>query len=216
MKRIVIFLRNSLILLAFTISGSFAIAQSTDPVAKACSGSNDFYMVNKTEGSTYTWTLPSEATPTYGVDSKADSISVKWSTVTQKKELQIQVLETNKYGYKGEPVTLKVILYPIPTATISGSDTLLEGNSGTNKVTIDLTGTAPWKVVYNDGKRDVTIDKIDTAPYALQTRPLAFPPVEHNFTLVSVSDESGCSGSVSGAAKIVVVPPVKTGPIIHK
>ena len=195
---------------------NLTFSQSTDASTNVCSGADDYYKVGKTEGSTYQWTIPSEATAVYGVDTKVDSISIKWNTVNKLTETTIQVVETNKYGYKGEPVVVSIKLYPIPTATISGSDTLLEGNSGTNKVSIDLVGSAPWEIVYNDGKRDVTVDNIDSSPYALQTRPLSFPPVEHNFTLVSISDISGCSGSVSGAAKIVVVPPVKTGPIIHK
>ena len=195
---------------------SIAFGQSSEASASVCSGANDYYKVGKTEGSTYQWTIPSQATAVYGIDSKSDSIAVKWSTVNSVVETTIQVVETNQYGYKGEPVIVNVKLFPNPTATISGSDTLLEGNSGTNKVSIDLVGSAPWEVVYNDGKRDVTVDNIDSSPYSLQTRPLAFPPIEHSFTLVSISDVSGCSGSVSGAAKIVVVPPVKTGPIIHK
>jgi hypothetical protein len=209
-------LKSLLSIVFITIFSFVTRAQSTDPSVNVCSGTDDFYKVAKTEGSTYKWTLPPEATPLYGVNNNSDSISVKWATVTKMVSVQIQVVETNKYDYKGEPVVLSVNLYPVPTAVISGSDTLLEGNSGTNKVSIDLTGTAPWEIVYNDGKRDVTVDKIDSAPYSLQTRPLAFPPVEHNFTLVSVTDKSGCTGSVSGAAKIIVVPPVKTGPIIHR
>lgn len=203
--------------LAFFLVISFMIssAQSQAPVDTVCAGSNEYYKVVPTEGSTYDWVISSGGTPTYGVDTKSDSIRVEWANTNTVTEDFVKVLETNKYGRKGDTITLRVLRYPVPTAIISGADTLFDGNTGTDAIRIDITGTGPWDVVYNDGKTDVTINDIETTPYTIQTRSLSNPPEKHTFTLVSVKNKSGCSGEVSGSANIIVSPPIRTGNIIH-
>ncbi len=180
-----------------------------------CSGSEEFYKVVKTEGSKYTWVISSGGTATYGVDTKSDSIRVKWKVTDQVSTEFVKVVETNKYNRTGDTVTLNVLVAPVPTAVISGTDTLFDGNTGTKKIKIALTGTAPWSIEYNDGKSNIAIKDIQSSPYTLETRSLSNPPEIHKFTLVSVKNESGCSGEVSGVAEITVSPPVKTSKIIH-
>lgn len=186
------------------------------PTDTVCGGTNAFYKVLPTEGSTYDWFISGGGTPTYGVDNKSDSIRVDWAATNKKVDNDyVKVIETNQYGRSGDTIHLRVVRYPVPTGSISGSDTLFDGNTGTEKIKVTLTGTAPWSIIYNDGKTNVTIDDIGTSPYTIKTRSLTNPPVEHNFTLVSVTDESGCPGSTSGSAKVIVSPPIKTSKIIH-
>ena len=180
-----------------------------------CSGSEEFYKVVKTEGSKYTWVISSGGTATYGVDTKSDSIRVKWKVTDQTSTEFVKVVETNKYNRTGDTVTLNILVAPVPTAVISGTDTLFDGNTGTKNISIALTGTAPWSIEYNDGKSNIAIKDIQSSPYTLETRSLSNPPEIHKFTLVSVKNESGCSGEVSGVAEITVSPPVKTSKIIH-
>ena len=180
-----------------------------------CSGAEEFYKVVKTDGSKYTWVISSGGTATYGVDTKSDSIRIKWKVTDQPSTEFVKVVETNKYNRTGDTVTLNVLVAPVPTAVISGTDTLFDGNTGTNKIRIVLTGTAPWDIEYNDGKSNIAIKDIQSSPYTLETRSLSNPPEIHKFTLVSVKNESGCSGEVSGVAEITVSPPVKTSKIIH-
>ena len=180
-----------------------------------CSGSEEFYKVVKTEGSQYTWITSNGGTAGYGVETKSDSIKVTWKVTDQPSTEFVKVLETNKYGRSGDTITLNILIAPVPTAVISGSDTLFDGNTGTNRISISLTGTAPWSVEYNDGKSNITIKDIESSPYTLETRSLSNPPEIHKFTLVTVKNESGCSGVVSGVAEITVSPPVKTSKIIH-
>ncbi|MBN1340684.1 MAG: hypothetical protein JXA03_15250 [Bacteroidales bacterium] len=203
------------IALLFTLFASGMNAQSQAPVDTVCAGSNEFYKVPATPGSTYEWFISEGGRATYGVDTKKDSIRVAWSNSNVVAEDYVKLIETNKYGRKGDTITLKVLRFPVPTATISGSDTLFDGNTGTDKIKIDLTGTGPWDVVYNDGKTDVTITDIEASPYFLQTRSLSNPPEVHTFSLVSVKNKSGCAGQVSGSANVIVSPPIRTGNIIH-
>ena len=180
-----------------------------------CSGADEFYKVIKTEGSKYTWVISDGGKATYGVDTKSDSIRVTWKVTDQPSTEFVKVVETNKYNRTGDTITLNVLVAPVPTAVISGTDTLFDGNTGTDKIRITLTGTAPWSIEYNDGKSNIAIKDIESSPYTLETRSLSNPPEIHKFTLVSVKNESGCSGEVSGVAEITVSPPVKTSKIIH-
>lgn len=180
-----------------------------------CAGSVEYYKVIKTEGSTYSWEISDGGKANYGVDIKNDSVEIEWTNAEVMSEESVIVIETNKYGRSGEPVVLNVFKYPVPTAIINGSDTLFDGNTGTNKIAVILTGTAPWDIVYNDGKTDIDIKGIDQSPFSIETRSLSNPPEQHKFTLVSVKNKSGCKGSVSGVAEITVSPPIKTSKIFH-
>ncbi|MBN3036307.1 MAG: hypothetical protein JW861_12045 [Bacteroidales bacterium] len=193
-----------------------AILRAQDfPTDTVCAGANEYYKVLPTPGSTYTWRISSGGTPTYGVDIKNDSIRIAWANTNTMVEDFVKVVETNKYGRSGDTITLRILRFPAPTATISGSDTLYDGNNGTDKILVTLTGTPPWDIVYNDGRNNIPVENIESSPYSIQTRPLSNPPEVHSFTLISVKNKSGCAGSVSGAANIVVSPPIKTSNIIH-
>jgi hypothetical protein len=206
---------KNLVIVVFLVFSLSAFSQDI-PADTVCAGSVEYYKVIKTEGSTYTWEISGGGKALYGVDIKSDSIEVEWTNVESLSEETIKVVETNKYGRSGDPVILKVFKYPIPTAVISGSDTLFDGNTGTDKIAVALTGTAPWDITYNDGKTDIEITGIDKSPFSIETRSLSNPPELHKFTLVSVKNKSGCVGNVSGVAEIVVSPPIKTSKIFHK
>jgi len=201
---------------ALLLLGSWAYAQSEIPVDTVCAGSNEFYKVMPTEGSTYHWFISKGGTASYGVDRKADSIRVNWANTNTVANDYVKVLETNRFGKSGDTIILRILRFPAPAATISGSDTLFDGNNGTDKIKVNLTGTPPWDIVYNDGKTNITVNGIEASPYTIQTRPLSNPPTVHTFTLISIKNKSGCAGEVSGAANITVSPPIKTGGIIHK
>lgn len=192
-----------------------AQSQSDIPVDTVCAGSNEFYKVMKTPGSTYQWFISEGGNPTFGVDVKNDSVMIEWGNAEIMSEEFVKVVETNKYGRSGDTVILKVMKYPVPTAIISGSDTLFDGNTGTNKIKVDLTGTAPWDINYNDGTTDISINGIESSPFNIETRSLSNPPELHTFTLVSIKNVSGCVGNVSGVAEITVSPPIKTSKIFH-
>lgn len=90
--------------------------------------------------------------------------------------------------------------YPEVTATISGFETVCEGNTG--DLTIALTGTAPWDInVTGPSGALPAITGIMTSPYTLSVGE------DGVYTITAVSGD-GCSGTFSGSGEIdVIVPP---------
>ncbi len=192
-----------------------AYSQSDASADNVCAGSKEYYKVLKTPGSSYHWKISKGGKPIYGVETKNDSIMIEWTNSDVISDEFVKVVETNKYGRSGDTVTLKIVKYPVPTAVISGNDTLFDGNTGTKKINVNLTGTSPWDIVYSDGASNIDIKGIDKSPFAIETRSLSNPPEIHKFTLISIKNVSGCSGNVSGVAEITVSPPIKTSKIFH-
>lgn len=86
-----------------------------------------------------------------------------------------------------------------PTATISGTTTICEGN--TANLIINLTGIGPWDIVYTDGTNNYTVNTSN--PVTIQQ---VNPLTNTNYELVSVTDNNTpvCTGTVSGIAEITV------------
>ncbi len=93
--------------------------------------------------------------------------------------------------------TEQVVVNPLPTATISGTTTVCGGSSV--PLQVDLTGTAPWDIVYTDGTNTYPVNGITTSPYVFNVNP-ATPTT---YSLISVSDAS-CTGTVSGSASVTM------------
>jgi len=86
-----------------------------------------------------------------------------------------------------------------PTASISGTTTICEGNQ-TNLI-FNLTGVSPWEVVYTDGSSNYTLNTSN--PVTIE----AVSPIQDtNYELISVTDGNSpiCSGTVNGIAEITV------------
>lgn len=103
-----------------------------------------------------------------------------------------------------------VITQPGATAYISGTNTVCDDDNSTTPITVDLTGSAPWDLVYSiDGNEQPPITGISASPYVFQSLPGA-----HTYELISVSDAdaaNNCSGgTVSGIAEITVATPIET------
>ncbi|WMN06676.1 PKD domain-containing protein [Marivirga arenosa] len=86
-----------------------------------------------------------------------------------------------------------------PTASISGTTTICEGND-TNLI-FNLTGVGPWEVVYTDGSSNYTLNTSN--PVTIE----AVSPIQDtNYELISVTDGNSpiCNGTVNGIAEITV------------
>ena len=83
---------------------------------------------------------------------------------------------------------------PLPTATISGDAIIVRGSE--TDITIDLTGTAPWIVEYNDTETFV----INSTPYVFTVSPTETV----TYKLNNVTDANGCTNSASGSVTITV------------
>ena len=97
-----------------------------------------------------------------------------------------------------------VTIYPLPTATISGTTAVCTGNSANLSVT--LTGASPWTFTYTDGTTPVTITNTTDNPKIISVTPSS----TGTYSLTSVND-SHCTGTTSGSSTITVSPqPVAT------
>jgi len=85
-------------------------------------------------------------------------------------------------------------------AVISGTAGICSGAS--TPITITFSGSGTWNVTYTNGTTPVTVNNIATSPYTFNVS----PTTTTTYSLISVSNQYGCSGTISGSAVITVTP----------
>jgi hypothetical protein len=186
----------SLIVLFLAFASTEVMASSTLPDT-VCAGSlGKAYFVTKTNGSTYTWKVMN-GLGTLASGQGTESITVNWGATSGVDS--IMVVETSAAGCSGDTEYLPVYIEALPTATISGNDSICY--NFTSGITINLTGRAPWSITYSDGTTSTTVNNILTSPYTFTTPKLAS---SKTYTVTAVSNAHGCVGTTSGSAVIVV------------
>jgi hypothetical protein len=86
---------------------------------------------------------------------------------------------------------------PLPTAALSGPSTGCAGQP--TVLTVALTGRGPWTVTWTDGT-------VQSGVYPGPATRAVSPLTDTTYALSSVSDVTGCSGSVSGTVALTVKP----------
>ena len=177
-------------------SGSVVVNVNPTPVAYTvnsqtiCQGTSVSLGGAAVTGNTYSWnSKPSGFTST----SSNPSVS---PTVTTSYALTEKVTATG--CSKTDSVVITVI--PTPTAVLSGSGTICNGAS--QSLSVALTGTYPWKIVYTDGTSHDTIKNIASTPYSFYVS----PTTTSTFTLTSMTNADGCTATLSGSAVVNVNP----------
>ena len=92
----------------------------------------------------------------------------------------------------------RVVVNPIPSATLSGTQTICLGQA--HNLTVQLTGTAPWSFIYTNGTTTQTVTGVTNSPYLLSVTPV----VTSTYSLTNVF--ATCAGSFSGTARVQVNP----------
>ena len=108
-------------------------------------------------------------------------------------------------GFSTSSGSTNLIIDQLPTAAISGGDSLCEDGSSTI-IRIDLTGIPPWSFIYSNGLTSTTINNQITSPYLIAT---SDPGI---YSVLSINDEN-CYGTSYGAAPVMVFP-IPTASII--
>jgi hypothetical protein len=197
------------ILTFFGLGATSLHAQSSTSPDTVCAGSNGvYYKVSKTSGSTYTWVVPNG---TIASGSNSDSITVNWSSTTGTDT--IKVVETNAHGCVGDTQKLAVYRMPIPTATLTGVDSICWNHS--TSFTVAFTGIAPWNFSYSDGTTTTSKTNIASSPYTINTGNLTSTKT---YTITAISNKFGCVGTTTGSGSHVVAvnPKPTTSAIFHK
>ncbi|MBT3209677.1 MAG: hypothetical protein HN704_05140 [Bacteroidetes bacterium] len=194
----------------FSFVGNEVFAQSTIQPDSVCAGETVYYQLNGNSASTYTWSILGATGGSIVSGNTTDSIMVNWPNAGMD---SIQVVETNEFGCSGEPYVLTVEILDLPTAIISGIDTVCYGEASSSLIEIVLTGTSDWEVVISDQTVNDTISVI-ASPY-YYTTPNLFTPPSVSYTVVSVTDGNGCSNTGTGSATVVVSPALLPLTIFH-
>jgi hypothetical protein len=193
----------------FGLGATTLRAQSSSTPDTVCAGTNgSYYKVSKTSGSTYYWTVPNG---TIASGSSTDSITVNWSSTPGTDT--IKVVEVNAHGCIGDTQKLAVYRMPLPTATLSGVDSICWNHS--TSFTVAFTGIGPWNFTYSDGTTATSLTNISANPYTINTGNLTSTKT---YTITAVSNKFGCTGSTSGSGSHVVAvnPKPTTSAIFHK
>jgi hypothetical protein len=91
-----------------------------------------------------------------------------------------------------DPASFSVTILQVPTASISGGGNFCVGEEAT--IAIELTGVAPWSVVYSDGSINNTINT-NSSPYTFNTTS------NGTFTISSIVS-GGCTDVGNGIATV--------------
>jgi len=203
--------KHLLLCILFLVSTFFVTAvkaQSTTSPDTVCAGKTGAaYYVSKTAGSTYHWVVPNG---TIASGNNTDSIIVNWSSTPGTDT--IKVVEVNKHGCVGDTQKLAVYRMPLPTASLTGVDSLCYTNTGTS-FNVSFTGIGPWNFTYSDGSHSTSLTNISANPYTVNTGSLTSTTT---YTITAVSNKFGCTGSASGSVVVVVNPKPATSAIYHK
>ncbi|MFH1321821.1 MAG: gliding motility-associated C-terminal domain-containing protein, partial [Bacteroidota bacterium] len=105
-----------------------------------------------------------------------------------------------------------ITVLPIPSVSISGNKTICEGDSTT--FALSFNGIGPFNIDYTDGTDTYTETGL------LPGDSVTFAPADTTtYTLVSITDSSGCPGNVGGSVTINVIstppPPFIASPTIY-
>lgn len=169
----------------------------TSGTATICSGNTLVLTATPAGGTTspvYQWykdnvAIASETSSTYTVPTTAAAVSADYTvSVTSSSSCSGESAQSN---------STTVVVHGTPTATLSGDTNICDASGVEAQLDLELTGTQPWTVVYNDP---------DDGNTALTPNPTASPALinvsnDGSYSLVSVSD-ANCPGTVSGTVMV--------------
>jgi gliding motility-associated-like protein len=109
----------------------------------------------------------------------------------------VSVSNANCAGTISTP-SATVTVTPLPTATLSGTTSICNGNSA--NLTVNLTGQAPFSFSYTDGTNVFGPITTSNSSYTITVS----PTVNTNYTLLPVVTGNNCNGVTAGSASVTV------------
>ncbi len=146
-------------------------------------------------GSTYTWYSDAGLTSELTTGTTPTNLQLGFSSASAN-TTTVFVTETNG-GCASPATTVALTVNALPTAAVTGSTTICDGQS--TDLTFNFTGTGPWNFQYSDG--------VVTTPGVSPTNSIIIsvsPVVATTYTVVSVTD-ANCAGTVIGTAATIAV-----------
>jgi gliding motility-associated-like protein len=160
--------------------------------SEVCALSTEVYSVSLRPGSVYSWNIPAGAVITGNPTASAITV-VFGNTVGT-----ISVSEINLAGCITNHIPLSLTVRSLPTATITGGAIFCEGSNAS--VSIDFSGNGPFVFTY-------AIDGVPQAPVVTSADPYTLNvTLAGTYTIVNVTDATGCTNSGSGSADVSYYP----------
>jgi hypothetical protein len=154
------------------------ICQNSTPETLKATGSNIKWYIDENDLKSYNSLIPS---------------TTKEGTFTY------YVTQTNSTGCESDKARMEVNIKAVPTAILSGDNTILLGDSTALKV--NVTGGFPVSLTLSDGKNFA----ISANPFVLGVKPAQTT----TYQLTEVKNTCG-AGTVSGSARIIILEPLAT------
>ncbi|MBR8537563.1 PKD domain-containing protein [Carboxylicivirga sediminis] len=104
-------------------------------------------------------------------------------------------------GNNGSSATVIVNEQPIAQLSLVGDGEICEGETASLRIRL-VEGVSPWSVTYTDGVTSTTLNNINTADRSTIVN--VSPVSNTTYSLLSVTDDNGCSGLVAGTVDIIV------------
>ncbi len=189
-------------------------AQSTvSPDTVCSSASNKIYTVSRTSGSTYYWVLKNNlGTITTPVSSRTDSIKINYGGIAGIDTLKL--VEKGPSGCFGDTVRMAVVVLPVVTATISGTDSICINNNSVGKIKLTFTGTGPWSATFTDGTTPTSLSGIATSTFTINSPFYTLAGIK-TYSITTASGAANCSATLSGSGSVTVFGKPSTGAISH-
>ncbi len=182
--------------LSVTVTGVGAAASIGGPTG-ACPGQTGLgYSISSVSGATtYTWTVPSDATITSGQGST--SISVNWGSTAG----NVTVAPANANGCAGSGSSLSVALTSPAVFNVTGGGTYCAASGG---VTVGLDGsesTADYQLELNGNPTGAPVGGTGSAiSFSGQT-------AAGTYTVIASNVTSGCTATMTGSASVTTGEP---------
>lgn len=175
-----------------SISGGPLNANPVSIPTAICRGTSAQLFANAAGGSgnyTYTWSCTPPGSPPWTSSQPSPLVSPDSSKV-----YHLSLSD----GFNTIVRSTSLTVYQLPSATISGGDTLC-GEGNFTILTVDLTGTPPWSFYYSNGINTWLISAQYTTPYLINATDAG------NYTILAMTDDR-CTGTTAGSAIVGVFP----------
>ncbi len=184
-----------------SIFGSPLICNPASVPGEICLGETAQLFANAGGGTgiyVYSWTCAPEDDPPWTSDQENPLVSP-----SEPKTYYLTVTDV----YFSVSGSTQLAVDPLPSAVISGGDSLC-GENETTDLTVDLTGIPPWSLYYSNGLTTWFVSDLWTTPYTIVA---AEPGI---YSLLSL-DDAHCQGNLSGSAEVLVFP-IPPAPVIEQ